>query len=1015
MGINIQESLKDIRTKDEFWKFFENISRKYEGSLDTAKRKSNGVYYTGIKLAYHMVEELLDSIDHENIQNKTFLEPCVGLGVFVFAYIEKVSVFKQFKDIENVKTLLGNIYANDINQESLELYSLLFQKFAQVVFNYDIDLKDININGGLVFNLGLGKAEYLDINNYYPEILKSGGFDIIITNPPYKNLKVEKNKYSNEKDLESDKQLYLEISQISKSLYKYTNVGVLNIYKLFVEDILTKYSKSSGLVSLLIPTSILTDKTCEKIRKYTLINHSIDKINVVAEGAGYVDAQQALSSLLIRKGTKTSKIRINNNFNESTKDKYAIMDISKLSLDKTGFAIFSLNQYEYNILEQLQRYPTVKELDYIKNLRGELDLTFHKEYIFEGKGKLPLLRGRNIGYYKVISADSENVSKDFLSVSTKSSHVNLQRIACQQIANMSKDRRLTFTLVEPGFVLANSCNYLFVESNSDNLDIYSLLGLMNSRLMNWLFKVTSSNNHINNYELDMLPIPNNKSGLKKLSSLVQKYLLEKDKSILNEIDSYVDKLYDINFDNTNKKLPKDKLLDSFIEDISALNYGLNIDKELVSKVFDGKLSTEILIDSFIVDKKSFEGKVIIGLIEKYLKLKNSEILNHTSFKLSDLDLEMIDSVPQGGNWKNISQKTVEKSQRLIKITKTGGRTTLYGRIDYEKPSYTITTYFNRPGNGTYVHPVHNRVLSVREAARFQAFPEDYFFVGNKTDILKQVGNAVPSLLAYSIGRNLHDKLNCKTSVDLFAGAGGLSIGLENAGIKSLAVLDNFQSACVTFKVNNPSTPVVCDDITLKQTKNQLYSTVEKQEVDIVCGGPPCQGFSYAGKRFIDDPRNKLFKDFVEIVEKIMPKALILENVPGMLTLSKGAIYNQIISLFDEIGYKVEGRLLLASDYGVPQKRKRLIIIGVRKDYSVEPSDLFPEEITKESPVPSRVVLADLENISCSDNARYLENHSFSDYVKMLSGELSYSEYFESFRINDTPKEHSDMQLQFAGI
>ncbi len=1015
MEKNIQESLNTIHTKDEFWQFFERLSQKYEGSLDSAKRKSNGIYYTGLKLAHHMVEELLEAINHEEIQNKTFLEPCVGLGVFVFAYIEKVSGFQQFEDRENVKKLLGNIYANDINQDSLELYRLLFQKFAQVIFNYDIDISDININDGLVFNLGLRKAAYLDINGYYPDILKAGGFDIVITNPPYKNLKVEKNKYSNTKDLESDKQLYLEISQISKSLYKYTNVGVLNIYKLFVEDILTKYSKANGFVSLLIPTSILTDKTCEKIRKYTLINHSIEKINVVAEGAGYVDAQQALSSLLIKKGTKTSKIKINNNFNESTKDKYAVMDISKLSLDKTGFAIFSLNQYEYNILEQLQKYSTVKELDYIRNLRGELDLTFHKEYILEGKGDLPLLRGRNIGYYEVISDDAENVSENFLSISTKAPHIKRQRIACQQIANMSKDRRLTFTLVEPGYVLANSCNYLFVENNNNNLDIYSLLGLMNSRLMNWLFKVTSSNNHINNYELDMLPIPSNKGGLKKLSALVKKYLVEKDKVILNEIDIYVDKLYDIDFDNTDKKQRQDKLLDSFIKDIKALDYGLNIDKDLINKVFNGRLDTEVLIDSFMVDKKSFEGKVIMGIIEKYHKLKNKEILNHTTFKLSDLDLEMIESVPQGGNWKNIPQKTVEKSKRLINITKTGGRTTLYGRIDYEKPSYTITTYFNRPGNGTYVHPVHNRVLSVREAARFQAFPEDYYFVGNKTDILKQVGNAVPSLLAYSIGRNLHDNLNCKTSVDLFAGAGGLSIGLENAGIRSLAVLDNFQSACVTFKVNNPSTPVVCDDITLKQTKNQLYSTVKKQEVDIVCGGPPCQGFSYAGKRFIDDPRNKLFKDFVEIVEKIMPKALILENVPGMLTLSKGAIYNQIISLFDEIGYKVEGRLLLASDYGVPQKRKRLIIIGVRKDYSIEPSDLFPKEITKDSPVSSRVVLEDLENIPCSDNARYVDDQSFSPYVKMLSGELSYSEYFESFRIKDTPKENTEMQLQFAGI
>ncbi len=101
---------------------------------------------------------------------------------------------------------------------------------------------------------------------------------------------------------------------------------------------------------------------------------------------------------------------------------------------------------------------------------------------------------------------------------------------------------------------------------------------------------------------------------------------------------------------------------------------------------------------------------------------------------------MIRSIPAGGSWKDIPMETVEKSKRLKRITQTGGRTTLYGRIDYNKPSYTITTYFNRPGNGTYVHPIHQRVLSVREAARFQAFRDDYYFFGNKTQHLKQVGN-----------------------------------------------------------------------------------------------------------------------------------------------------------------------------------------------------------------------------------------------------------------------------------
>ena len=159
----------------------------------------------------------------------------------------------------------------------------------------------------------------------------------------------------------------------------------------------------------------------------------------------------------------------------------------------------------------------------------------------------------------------------------------------------------------------------------------------------------------------------------------------------------------------------------------------------------------------------------MGITDKYMKIKKGEILNHTTFKLSDLDLEMIRSVPPGGNWKDIPIETVKKSKRLMRITETGGRTTLYGRIDYDKPSYTITTYFNRPGNGTYVHPVHDRVLSVREAARFQCFKDDYYFYGNKTQMLKQVGNAVPTILAYQIAKKIVDKTGCRKSIDLFCG------------------------------------------------------------------------------------------------------------------------------------------------------------------------------------------------------------------------------------------------------
>ncbi|MCG3666106.1 DNA (cytosine-5-)-methyltransferase [Aliarcobacter butzleri] len=315
------------------------------------------------------------------------------------------------------------------------------------------------------------------------------------------------------------------------------------------------------------------------------------------------------------------------------------------------------------------------------------------------------------------------------------------------------------------------------------------------------------------------------------------------------------------------------------------------------------------------------------------KLENIKLYNHTINKVSELDMRMILSIPEGGNWKHIPENI--PSKRLEGIRKTGGRTTLYGRLNWNKPSYTISTYFTRPGNGTYIHPndhkydkpIH-RLITPREAARLQSFPDNYKFLGSKSSIATQIGNAVPPILGYIVAQELKKELKQNLNViDLFSGAGGLGLGFKKSGYNILVANDNFKQACETYRFNNPETPFVEGDITLEETKNKILNLVKDKKVDVICGGPPCQGFSLAGKRLSEDPRNFLFKEFVSLVEQVKPKFFVMENVEGIVSSNGGKTYKSIIEEFSLLGYNVSSQIFNSANYGVPQKRKRVIIVG----------------------------------------------------------------------------------------
>lgn len=485
------------------------------GKLTRKKSKhhlrENGAVYTLKEITNEMVENTIDNAIQQNVNPKeiTCLDFASGTGRF---YFEAVEILNQNYNLNLQQLVCKNLFAIDLDESAL---SVLRCKVISLFDEINTEIINALSNNIINRNALIPKATLLsenensiDLSNDFKNVFAKGGFDVVFSNPPYCLLKVNKKANGQQKlngyyvNLQSKVQNEINFFRTS-GVYQYSIEGMLNYYQLSIEMIL-RLTKTNGQIGIICPSSLFADLTSAKLRKHILTSHKLHFIRYYPEAARlFENVSQSTVIFYLQKNGKTDKIGI-----EMSENRFEIDFETIKNVFPTNFEIPLIDKIGWSILSKISRHKKVKDISFIRNRRGELDLTLYKPFITTKNTGWRLVRGNMISETGVIDKNGEFVEIDgFLnkkSVDFKTHDYNKERLICQQISNVDMQKRLKFVFCEKTDILGNSCNYIV--STRKQSDLKKLFFILNSELLNWRFKITSSNNHINNYELDELPI-----------------------------------------------------------------------------------------------------------------------------------------------------------------------------------------------------------------------------------------------------------------------------------------------------------------------------------------------------------------------------------------------------------------------------------------------------------------------------------------------------------------------------
>ena len=476
-----------------------NSLYKYKnGRISRKKSKANlletGAVYTQEQIAYDIVYRTLANIKIANPSQIKILDFATGTGRF---YKQVVICLKRIFGIPKEDSILNNIYAVDVDPIALNICRI--NALSQIE-NLDTNKAAI-VASHIILKNALIKEELFEneraISQKDLDGLFFNGFHAIVSNPPYLVLKPNKNKM--------DAATVENINKMAKyfrnsTYYKYSIEGMLNLYQLSLEAMLGML-QIGGEMGIICPSTLFADISASSLRKHLLSKNNVSYIKFFTEDDPLFDnVTQATCIFHLTKGESTNTIDIVQGGKEY---KISCEDVKQVF--KSNWEIPSIEKVEWDILRKLLKFPLLKNQSFIRNKRGELDLSLFRDYITSEPTNLRLVRGNMLSGDSINDINHEYVKPEFLD--KKSSDYltcdhGKKRLVCQQISNQLQNIRLKFVECQKNDVLGNSCNYITV---SEEL-IPRMKVLLNSALLNWRFKVTSTNNHINNYELGELPI-----------------------------------------------------------------------------------------------------------------------------------------------------------------------------------------------------------------------------------------------------------------------------------------------------------------------------------------------------------------------------------------------------------------------------------------------------------------------------------------------------------------------------